>query len=116
MESQRPIDRPALLGVLSRVFPSLQAVFVENDYRLVGTAAGELILATEDHRLCVEINENTHVDFCLRVKGDSMIDARINDGDIVFVRKQPCVENGEIAVVLIDDEVTLKRFYKNNGG
>ena len=56
------------------------------------------------------------VDFCLRVKGDSMIDARINDGDIVFIRKQPMVENGEIAAVAIDNEVTLKRFYKNNGG
>ena len=41
-----------------------------------------------------------------------MIGARINDGDLVFVRQQPEVENGEIAVVAIDDEATLKRFYK----
>ncbi|HLS52873.1 MAG TPA: S24 family peptidase, partial [Tissierellaceae bacterium] len=52
---------------------------------------------------------------CLKVKGDSMIGARINDGDIVFIREQPCVENGEIAAVMIDNEVTLKRFYKNGG-
>lgn len=40
-----------------------------------------------------------------------MINARIMDGDIVFIRKQPTVENGEIAAVAIDDEATLKRFY-----
>lgn len=45
-----------------------------------------------------------------------MIDARIQDGDLVFVRQQPTVENGEIAVVMIDDEVTLKRFYRTDGG
>jgi len=79
-------------------------------------AAGEPILATEDFKTYVEIDDALHVDFCLKVKGDSMIDARINDGDIVFIRKQPEVENGEIAAVLIDNEATLKRFYKNNGG
>jgi repressor LexA len=45
-----------------------------------------------------------------------MVDARICDGDIIFIRQQPIVENGEIAAVVIDDEVTLKRFYRNNGG
>jgi repressor LexA len=43
--------------------------------------------------------------------GDSMINARIHNGDIVFVRKQSTVENGDIAVVIIDDEATLKRVY-----
>ncbi len=51
-------------------------------------------------------------DFCLKVKGDSMIGARIYDGDIVFIHAQNDVEDGEIAVVLIDDEATLKRVYK----
>ena len=50
-------------------------------------------------------------DFTLVCKGDSMINARIYDGDIVCIRKQPVVENGEIAAVLIDDEATLKRVY-----
>ena len=63
----------------------------------------------------MEVGDGLDVDFCLKVKGDSMIDARINDGDIVFIREQPCVENGEIAAVMIDNEVTLKRFYKNDG-
>lgn len=55
-------------------------------------------------------------DFCLKVKGDSMIGARIYDGDTVFIHKQPDIENGEIAAVIIDgDEATLKRVYKVNG-
>ena len=49
--------------------------------------------------------------FCLKCKGDSMINARIYDGDIVFVRKQSMVNNGEVAVVLIEDEATLKRVF-----
>lgn len=84
---------------------------------LLGTiAAGEPVLALEDCSTFVEINSDLLADFCLQVKGDSMIDARICDGDIVFVKGQPVVDNGEIAVVLIDNEATLKRFYKNNGG
>ena len=50
-------------------------------------------------------------DFCLTAKGDSMINARINDGDIVFIRQMPMVENGGIAAVIIDNEATLKRWY-----
>lgn len=50
--------------------------------------------------------------FFLRAKGDSMINARIMDGDLLLIRRQDDVENGEIAVVLIDDEVVLKRIYK----
>lgn len=51
--------------------------------------------------------------FYLRAKGDSMIGARINDGDLVLIRKQPEVENGQIAAVLLEnDEAVLKRFFK----
>ena len=78
-------------------------------------AAGEPIYVCEEHSTYMEVDNGIDVDFCLKVKGDSMVDARINDGDIVFIREQPCVENGEIAAVLIDNEVTLKRFYKNDG-
>lgn len=83
---------------------------------LGSVAAGKPILACDEHGSYVEIDQDLRVDFCLRVRGDSMIDARINDGDLVFVRRQPTVENGEIAVVLIDNEVTLKRFYKSQSG
>lgn len=79
-------------------------------------AAGEPIFALEECRTFLEVNGDVKADFALIVKGDSMIDARIRDGDIVFVRKQPVVENGEIAVVLIDNEATLKRFYRNSDG
>lgn len=54
--------------------------------------------------------------FYLKAHGDSMTGARINNGDLLLIRKQPEVENGEIAAVLIDnEEVMLKRFYRNNG-
>lgn len=77
---------------------------------LVGTiACGTPILATQDIEEEVEIPEHVRADFALRCRGDSMINARIFDGDIVYIRKQELVENGEVAAVLIDDEATLKR-------
>jgi len=83
---------------------------------LLGTiAAGTPIYAEENFDGYRESTEDVHADFCLKIKGDSMIGARINDGDIVFIRKQPDVKNGEIAAVLIDGEATLKRVYKKNG-
>jgi len=82
---------------------------------LGNVAAGQPILATEDFECYIEIGTDIKCDFCLRVNGDSMINARINDGDIVFVRQQPDVNDGEIGVVLIDNDATLKRVYKNNG-
>jgi repressor LexA len=56
-------------------------------------------------------NGTLDADFCLRAHGDSMIGARIYDGDIVFIRSQNSVDNGEIAAVIINDEATLKRVY-----
>lgn len=76
-------------------------------------ACGEPIYADEDRESYIEIGTNIKADFCLRAKGDSMINARILDGDIVFIRNQSNVENGEIAAVIIDDEATLKRVYYN---
>lgn len=77
---------------------------------LLGTiACGEPILAVENMDGKVDVPESIHADFALRCKGDSMINARIYDGDIVYIRKQDTVENGEIAAVLIGDEATLKR-------
>lgn len=74
-------------------------------------ACGEPIYADENRESYIMVGTDIHADFCLQCKGDSMINARIHDGDIVFVRKQDIVNNGEIAVVIIDDEATLKRFY-----
>ena len=83
---------------------------------LLGTiACGEPILATENIESYVDMDSDVHADFALRCQGDSMINARIMDGDIVFIRKQDMVDNGEIAAVLMDDcsesQATLKRVY-----
>ena len=56
-------------------------------------------------------DESLSCDFALRVRGDSMTGARIHDGDIVFIRSQEDVDDGDIAVVLLNDEATLKRVY-----
>ncbi len=77
---------------------------------LVGTiACGQPILAVENADEMVEVPEHIRADFALRCKGDSMIDARIYDGDIVYIHSQPEVENGEIAAVRIGEEATLKK-------
>lgn len=78
-------------------------------------ACGLPILAEENLDGDISLPDFIRADFALRCKGDSMVDARILDGDIVYIRKQPDVENGEIAAVLIEDEATLKRVYKYPG-
>jgi repressor LexA len=81
-------------------------------------AAGEPILAVEDadHRLDLESSFFGGGDlFALRVKGSSMVGDHVIDGDIVVVRRQEDVPQGDIAVVLLDDEVTLKRLRKSDG-
>lgn len=77
-------------------------------------ACGEPIFCNQNYDNILQIDEDLgHPDFSLRAKGDSMIDADIHDGDLVFFKKTPIVENGKIAAVLIEDTITLKRFYKN---
>jgi repressor LexA len=83
---------------------------------VIGTiACGVPILAEQNIDGYEPCPDFVHANFCLHCKGDSMINARINDGDTVFIREQPEVENGEIAAVEIldgsDCEATLKRFY-----
>ncbi len=74
-------------------------------------ACGEPIYADESHENFAVADGSLDADFCLRAHGDSMIGARIYDGDIVFIRRQSSVDNGEIAAVIINDEATLKRVY-----
>ncbi len=74
-------------------------------------ACGEPIYADEDRESYIVAGTELKADFCLWAKGDSMIGARILDGDIVFIRQQETVENGEIAAVIIENEATLKRVY-----
>lgn len=89
---------------------------------VIGTiACGTPILAKENIEDYEPCPDYVSADFALHCKGDSMINARINDGDTVFIHKQPEVENGEIAVVEVFDgegcdeccEATLKRFYRH---
>ena len=83
---------------------------------VIGTVtAGVPILATQQIEEYVAISGVTGDDlFALHVKGDSMINAGILNGDIVIVNQTPVAENGEIVVALIDDEATVKRFYQEN--
>lgn len=78
-------------------------------------ACGEPILAVQNIEDYVDVPEHIRCDFVLRCKGDSMIDARIFDGDYVYIQQQERVEDGQIAAVLVDDagesEATLKRVY-----
>lgn len=72
-------------------------------------ACGEPIYREENE--WIRLPNNIHADFCLRCEGDSMINARIFDGDIVFIQACQTVDNGQIAAVSIDNEATLKRVY-----
>ena len=74
-------------------------------------ACGQPIFADEEHESYIEAGAVIKADFCLKCQGDSMIGARIMPGDIVFIRQQDMVDNGEIAAVVIDDSATLKRVY-----
>lgn len=78
-------------------------------------ACGSPILASDNILCYIPCPLNVNADFALTCQGDSMENANIYDGDIVYIKKQPTVENGEIAVVLYkgENEGTLKRFYQN---
>lgn len=76
-------------------------------------ACGNPILAEENYIGYFTADDKyLDSDFCLYAKGDSMIGAEIDDGDLVFIKRQSDVDDGEIAAVLIEDEATLKRVYK----
>jgi len=105
------VDEPDDIKINNAIYP-IQL----KKYPLLGTVScGQPVLANEEIELYVDVGTSINADFCLKAKGDSMINARIFDGDIVFIRQQPDVENGEIAVILIEDEATLKRVYKYPG-
>lgn len=74
-------------------------------------ACGEPITAEQNIADYVDVPESVHCDFCLRCHGNSMVEAGIQDNDVVYIRAQPEVEDGEIAAVRIGGEATLKRVY-----
>lgn len=88
---------PGIYPVRKKSFPVLGKV-----------ACGEPIFAEEDHETSIMASADIDADFCLIAQGESMTGAHIEDGDIVFIRQMEVVPNGRIAVVLIEDEATLK--------
>ncbi len=94
------LPHPALQRIRRRAVPLLGHI-----------ACGRPIYAEEDFCGYQLAGEGVDADFCLRAEGDSMVGARIHDGDIVFVKACDVLENGEIGVVVIGEEATLKRVY-----
>ena len=114
MERQQPVQSTAtsFVGTIPNLLPLPKTRKVPP----LGTiACGEPILAQENIENYDKAPEGVNCDFTLKCKGDSMTGARIHDGDIVYIRLQEEVENGEIAAVLVDDvgesNATLKRVY-----
>ena len=100
-----------LMGWEDTPLPSDMMYISKKKLPLLGEiAAGEPIYAQESVEY-YSPSEESGADFCLRVHGDSMTGAGIKDGDIVFIRRQESVDDGEIAAVMIEDEATLKRVY-----
>lgn len=107
-------DEPTIkdpLDILIEKYDNIKPVKLKRFPLLGEIACGEPIFADEDRESCVMADMDINADFCLTAKGDSMINARINDGDIVFIKEMPMVDNGDIAAVIIDDDATLKRVY-----
>ena len=87
-----------------------------NQKPLIGDiACGLPILAEQNITAYVDVPEHIRCDFALKCRGESMIDLGVRSGDIVYIRSQPEVENGEVAAVVVDgmeSEATLKKFYR----
>lgn len=114
LEDAGYIKRDANLKRTIRIAGSAESV---NHIPLVGTVtAGVPILATQQIEDYIAVSGVTGNNlFALHIKGDSMVNAGIYDGDIVIVEQCPVADNGEIVVALIDEEATVKRFYKEKG-
>ena len=107
-EKPQPAPRPSPKGF--EPMPKMKKV------PLIGSiACGDPITAEQNIEKMVDVPENIRCDFSLTCHGDSMEGAGIHDRDLVYIRIQPEVENGEIAAVRIGEEATLKRVYYQNG-
>ena len=102
-----------LLGISSNkdITSEIRPVHLKKFPMLGEIACGKPIFANEEHESYIDASANIKADFCLTARGDSMTGARIFSGDIVFIKEQPIVDNGQIAAVVINDEVTLKRWF-----
>lgn len=112
IEEKDSKERVAEIPTATNIIPMPEAKSIP----LVGKiACGAPITATENLEGYIKIPAQLEADFALVCRGDSMVGARIMDGDFVAIRQQPDVDDGEIAAVLIEDEATLKRVYKMPG-
>ena len=109
--------KPRTIEVMDDTF-NLNRREIVNIPLLGDVAAGEPIFAAENisnyYPMPVDMMPNSET-FMLNVKGDSMINAGIFNGDKILVAKQNTAENGEIVVAMVDDSATVKRFYKEKG-
>ena len=116
------INQLAERGVINKVDNRNRAVSLKQkvvNVPLIGTvAAGQPIFATENYEDMYSIPNNFFAGedlFMLSVKGDSMINIGMFDGDKIVVKKQETADNGDIVVALVEDSATVKRFFKRNG-
>ncbi len=115
----RDAMKPRAMGVLDPGNPKQEESLRVRPIPVVGrVAAGIPILAEENMEELISLpeeflGEGEH--FILRVRGESMIKAGILSDDYIVVRRQPDARNGDIVVALVEDEATVKRFYKENG-
>ena len=116
LEENGYIERDPLLKRSIRICGQAENV---THVPLLGTVtAGMPILAVEQIESYIPYSGYVSKDkplFALHVRGESMINAGIHDGDIIFVERTPAARDGEIVVALIEDEATVKRFFKENG-
>jgi len=122
---QANLDALEKMGYISRDSMHKRSIRIVGQDRsavmvpLLGTVtAGLPILAVEQIESYLPYTGPVSRDkalFALRVRGESMVNAGILDGDIVFVEKTPSAHNGDIVVALLEDEATVKTFYKENG-
>ena len=110
------VSLPSEDTVENRPLPeNLKPITKVNRIPIVGSiAAGKPILAEEDIESYLILNQEYKADFALSIRGDSMIDAGINDGDLALIIKDRPVTNGDIYAVLVDGEATFKKVYKND--
>lgn len=109
MERKKP-SSPSDLSELYEKYPNIKPIKKIKIPMLGKIACGDPIFADEGHETYIETDGHISADFCLTCYGDSM-EPKLMNGDIVFIRKQPEVNDGQIAAVLIEDEATLKRVY-----
>ena len=122
LEARGLLRRDAMKPRAMEVRTERTAPEASDAFRIVpivgNVAAGSPILAeeyVEDQISLPEVMLGDGEHFILRVRGESMINAGILNDDYIVVRKQPDAHNGDIVVALVDDDATVKRFYKENG-